>query len=159
MEYGSIPKDINHFRVGEAAFFGVSPLNGKRFKELFTDTFEFNANIIELEEKRSLPEGILSDANVGHTMVHNKEADGSAMSFKAILDFGLLDVDKSDIEAVDSTISFVGVTSDMLVVDLGENKTEDGKLKYKVGDQIKFIPNYMAVARLLNSKFIEKKFI
>lgn len=112
VEDGSIPKDINHFRVGEAAFFGVSPLDGKRFKALHTDTFEFNANIIELEEKKSVPEGILSDANIGHTMTHDKEADTSAMSFKAILDFGMLDVDKSDIEALDDSISFVGVTSD-----------------------------------------------
>ena len=58
------------------------------------------------------------------------------------------------LSAVDKGLSFVGVTSDMTVIDLGINKE-----KYKVGDQIKFTLNYMAVARLLNSKFIEKVFI
>ena len=46
----------------------------------------------------------------------------------------------------------------MLVVDIGTNTTIDGKKKYSIGDKIHFKPNYMAVARLLNSKFIDKKF-
>lgn len=41
-----IPKDINHFRIGEAVFFGNSPLDGKPFKNLHSNTFEFYANII-----------------------------------------------------------------------------------------------------------------
>ncbi|MBP9185927.1 MAG: alanine racemase [Bacteroidia bacterium] len=31
IEMGSVPKDINHFRIGEAAFFGLSPLDKKPF--------------------------------------------------------------------------------------------------------------------------------
>ncbi len=157
IEMGTVPKEVNHFRVGEAAFFGVSPLYNKQFKELSVDTFEFTANIIELEEKKIVPEGIISDANIGHTADYNKE-DISETSVKAILDFGLLDVDKADIEVYDNDISFVGITSDMLVIDIGSNKTKDGKQKYGVGEKIKFKPNYMAVARLLNSKFIDKKY-
>jgi putative aminopeptidase FrvX len=47
----------------------------------------------------------------------------------------------------------------MTVVDIGKNKTDDGKKKFQVGDTICFKPNYMAVARLLNSKFIDKEFV
>lgn len=158
VENKTIPKDINHFRVGEAAFFGISPLDNDQFKDLSTDTFEFKANIIELEEKLIVPDGVLSDANVGHTAVFNIE-DKSETSIKAILDFGLLDVEKDDLESLDGDLKFVGITSDMLVLDIGNNKTKEGKKKYSIGDKIKFKPNYMAVARLLNSKFIEKKFV
>ncbi len=157
VEQKSIPTDINHFRIGEAAFFGISPLDNQQFKELSTDTFQFSANIIELEVKKIVPEGIISDANIGHTAVYNK-MNINQTAIKAILDFGLLDVDKADLEALDTDISFVGVTSDMLVVDLGNNLTKDGKKKYNIGDKIKFKPNYMAVARSLNSKFIAKRF-
>jgi predicted amino acid racemase len=150
-----IPKDINHFRIGETAFFGVSPLDGKNFKELNTNTFEFYANIIELEEKKLVPDGVISDANIGHTKGFSEE-DKRETSYKAILDFGLLDVDKKDLEVEDESISFVGITSDMMVVDVGNNTTKSGERKFKVGDKIKFKPNYMAVARLLNSKFIDK---
>lgn len=158
IENKTIPKDINHFRVGEAAFFGISPLDNQQFMSLATDTFEFKANIIELEEKKIVPEGVISDGNIGHTANFNEE-DMSETSIKAILDFGLLDVEKDDIESVDGELKFVGITSDMLVVDIGNNKTKEGKKKYSVGDKITFKPNYMAVARLLNSKFIEKKFV
>jgi len=157
IENNTIPKDINHFRVGEAIFFGISPLDNKQFKELSTDTFEFCANIIELEEKKIVPDGIISHAIVGQSADFNQE-DVNETSIKAILDFGLLDVDQNDIEFIDKDLEYVGITSDMLVVDIGTNTTEEGKKKYSIGDKIYFKPNYMAVARLLNSKFIDKKF-
>src|SRR6056297_1618994 len=53
-----VPASINHFRIGEAAFFGTSPLDDKRFSSLSTNTFTFNANILEMEEKRNVPDGI-----------------------------------------------------------------------------------------------------
>ncbi len=158
VESGEMPKDINHFRVGEAAFFGLSPLKNERFGELSTKTFEIYANIIELEEKNIVPEGTIGDAAIGHA-AQFKQTDIGITSTKAILDFGLLDVDKKDLEPVDPSLGFVGITSDMLVLDLGSNKTADGKPKYKAGDKVEFKPNYMAVARLLNSKFIDKVYL
>lgn len=158
VENKTIPTEINHFRVGEAVFFGISPLDKVQFRELAIDTFSFEANIIELEEKKIIPDGVISDANIGHT-VKIDEKNIREESFKAILDFGLLDVDKNDIRSNDPNITFVGITSDMMVIDLGNNKNEDGKTRYKVGDKISFTPDYMAVARLLNSKFIDKKYI
>jgi predicted amino acid racemase len=157
IEQGSLPREINHFRVGEAAFLGVSPLNNIRFLELSTDTFHFTGNIIELAEKKIVPDGIINEANIGHTAKYDETAIKET-SMKAILDFGMLDVDRADIDPDDSDVSFVGITSDMLVVDLGKNRNKKGEQKYHVGDKIHFKPNYMAVARLLNSKFISKKY-
>lgn len=158
IDKGVVPKDINHFRIGESVFFGTSPLDNKQFMNLSTKTFEFHANIIELDEKRIVPDGIISEGNVGHAAEFDEE-DMSETTHKAILDFGLLDVDKNDIETDDQNIKFVGITSDMTVIDIGKNKTKNGKKKYHVGDTICFKPNYMAVARLLNSKFIDKEFV
>jgi predicted amino acid racemase len=157
IENDEVPKDINHFRIGEAVFFGISPLDNEQFKELSIDTFEFTANIIELEEKKIVPDGIISDGNIGHSADFDKE-DLTVTSIKAILDFGLLDVDQKDIEFIDTELEYVGITSDMIVIDIGENKTKEGENKYKIGDKIHFKPNYMAVARLLNSKFIGKQY-
>lgn len=158
IEKNQIPKGLNHFRIGEAVFFGTSPLEGEQFLDLHTDTFEFKANIIELEEKGLVPDGIINEANIGYSIDYNKD-DVHEVSYKAILDFGMLDVDKADIEFLDQQISFVGITSDMIVTDIGNNKKNDGSNKFSIGDKMCFRPNYMAVARLLNSKFIEKKFI
>lgn len=158
LENNMIPKAINHFRVGEAAFFGVSPLANEQFLDLNTNTFEFKANIIELEEKKLVPEGVISDANIGHTIETDTNSAGE-QSNKAILDFGMLDVNKEDVTPLDDGVDFVGITSDMTVVDIGTNKDEKGNDRFKVGDTISFRVNYMAVARLLNSKFIDKIFV
>jgi len=46
----------------------------------------------------------------------------------------------------------VGGSSDMLVIDLGDNPKN-----YKVGDYLEFKLDYMGILRLLNSKYIDKK--
>lgn len=145
-----IPKLVNHFRIGEAAFLGLTPLTGEKFRNLSTETFEFDANIIEMEQKENKPDGILSEGNIGHTA----ELETSNVSYKAILDFGVLDVNPDDIKPKNKNIKFFGTTSDMTVYDLGTNFS---KKNYEVGSMIRFKPDYMAVARLMNSKFIEKK--
>ncbi len=153
----TVPADMNHFRIGEAAFFGTSPLENKPFLDLNTNAFEFYANIIELEEKKIVPDGVISDANVGHT-ADFVGTDQKESTHKALLDFGLLDVDNEEIDSVDSDVKFVGITSDLIATDIGKNKTKSGKKKYSIGDKIQFKPSYMGVARLLNSKFIDKVF-
>lgn len=154
----NMPKGVNHFRIGEAAFFGTSPLENSPFLDLSTDTFHFYPQIIELEEKDIVPDGVIGDANIGHS-ADFEEADVSKKSYKAILDFGVLDVDPDGLTSSDKEIKLVGITSDMTVVDIGSNEDESGKKKYRVGDHIHLNPSYLAVARLLNSKFIEKNFV
>jgi len=151
-----VPKAVNHFRIGEAAFFGTSPLDNKRFQKLSTDTFRFNANVIELEEKNSVPDGVISDASIGHTS-EIMENEPSYKTYRAIMDFGILDVDVNDIKPKDENINFIGTTSDMTVYDIGQNINSQLKAKYQVGNKMTFIPNYMATARLMNSKFIDLK--
>jgi len=146
-----IPKSVNHFRIGEAIFLGDSPLNGKKFKNLSMDVFEFDANIIEMEHKETAPDGVISEGNVGHA----HEMPDEEMSYKAVLDFGVLDVNTDDITPKDKDMKFIGTTSDMTVYDLGTKRNK----KFKVGNQIKFKPNYMAVARLMNSKFVTKRIV
>lgn len=157
LEQGSVPPEINHFRIGEAVFFGTSPYENKQFLELSTDTFNFYANIIELEEKGIVPDGVISEANIGHTAGF-KDEDMDRTTYKAIVDFGMLDVDYADLTPKDETIKFVGTTSDMTVYDVGDNVDEKGNKKYSINNALCFKPSYMAAARLLNSKFIDLEF-
>lgn len=149
-----IPQLVNHFRIGEAVFLGETPLTGKKFRNLSTEAFEFDASIIEMERKENQPDGIISEGNVGHAAI----IEGTEPSYKAITDFGILDVDTNDIVPKDGNIKFIGTTSDMTVYDLGTFNRKKSQ-KYEVGSLIRFKPNYMAVARLMNSRFIEKKVI
>lgn len=149
----SMPKAINHLRIGEAAFLGTSPFDGKKFRNLSEQTFQFEASIIELEKKSTSPDGTLSDASVGHT--GDLDVDGQDFRYRALVDFGLLDVDPVTIKPIDNQIQFAGITSDLTVYDLGKI-TPGQSCRYKVGDRLKFVPEYMAIARLMNSKFVDK---
>ena len=150
----AMPKNVNHLRIGETPFLGTSPFDGKKFRDLSTDAFEYLGNIIELELKETSPDGILTEGNIGHT-AEDFEWDHS---YRAILDFGILDVDVHELVPKDPDLRFAGTTSDMSVYDLGPVE-KDKKCKYKVGDKAKFTPSYMAVARLMNSKFIDKRIL
>lgn len=153
-----VPDAMNHFRIGEAAFHGVSPLDNDRFDHLSMDTFDVRANIIELQEKAMIPDGTIGEANIGHTS-DLSHFDEKQRRYRAIVDFGILDVDHGNLTPRDETVEFIGITSDMTVYDLGRDFEGGRTGSYRVGSELSFKPNYMAVARLFNSKFIEVKVI
>lgn len=151
LEKGKVPQGINHFRIGEAAFLGVSPLDQKPLLGLNTDAFIFEATILEAYRKESHPDGIISEAGIGHT---NEDSSSDDSSFKAVVDFGILDVDAEYLVPEDPQIKFFGNSSDLTVYDLGENPNH-----YKVGDVLRFRLRYLAVAKLMYSRFVEKQVI
>ncbi len=146
-----LPKGVNHFRVGETLFLGTDVYNNKPFEQMHHDVFLLYAEIIELIEKPMVPTGDMGTNVDGHAFEFNENEIGKT-SYRAIIDLGLLDVDEKHIEPVDGDLNFVGASSDMIVVDLGENKKE-----YKVGDTLEFRMDYMGVLRTVNSKYIEKR--
>jgi len=149
LEKGKVPKGINHFRIGEAAFLGVSPLNDKQILDLNIGVFTFEANIVELYKKGTHPDGLISEAAVGH--IADEEPDGGHLRYRAILDFGELDVDQANLIPEDSSVKFIGNSSDLTVCDLGDNLQN-----YQTGDVIRFRLKYMAVAKIMYSRFVEK---
>ena len=115
--------------------------------------FRLYAEIIELSKKPVVPEGEVGVNVAGHTVEIN-ENDFGKTSNRAILDLGLLDVEDKNIMAIDRDLEFVGASSDMLVVDLGDNKQN-----YKVGDLVEFELNYLGALSVLNSNYIGKKVV
>jgi predicted amino acid racemase len=81
-----------------------------------------------------------------------KKEDIGQTTYRAILDLGLLDVDKQHIRPIDEEINYLGGSSDMMVVDLGKNKKG-----YQVGDLIEFKMDYMGTLRAINSRYIDKR--
>jgi len=151
-----LPATTNHFRIGEAVFLGTSPIDNKRFGNLSIDIFEYHANILEIEEKQSAPDGVISDAAVGHVADNGQTEADAETHCRAIVDFGLLDVDASELTPRDKRVRFAGTTSDLTVYEIGDNLRDGEMLRYHVGDTLAFAPTYMGAARLMNSKFIDK---
>lgn len=148
-----LPKGINHFRVGETLFMGNDVYNNTVLENMEAEIFQLFAEIIELTEKPVVPMGNLGYNMRGETSEFENE-DQTETSFRAVIDMGLLDVDNEHIRLKDKDLQLVGVSSDMMVVDLGDNNTN-----YQVGSLIEFEMNYMGILRAMNSAYIEKRII
>lgn len=148
-----MPEGISHFRVGETLFFGNNLFTGEDIEEMEQDIFTLYAEIIELTEKPMVPSGEIGENVAGESPEINEE-DYGKMSYRAILDIGLLDIDPKNISCLDKSIQIEGASSDMIVVDLGDEKP-----KYKVGDLIPFRLNYMGALSVLSSQYITKKVV
>lgn len=145
-----LPKTVNHFRIGETLYFGVNLVTEDTIPGMKDDVIELFCQIIELSEKPVVPTGELA-ANPSGELVQINEADYGKTSYRAILDLGLLDVSPDFLIPQQKGISITGASSDMLVVDLGEN--EQG---FAVGDILSFSLKYMGALALMNSYYIEK---
>lgn len=146
-----LPQGVNHFRVGETLFLGTDVYNSTPLENMEADAFKLYCQIIELTEKPVVPQGEMGTNVEGHAFEFDQNLIGQT-SCRAIIDVGLLDVEENHITPIDSDLKIVGASSDMLVIDLSENKKN-----YKVGDILEFNMDYMGTLRLLNSKYIEKR--
>jgi len=147
-----LPKGINHFRIGEALFFGLNLFTGETFEGMHDDVFVLSSEIIEISEKPMLPSGILAENPSGDSFEIDESLYGET-SFRAILDVGLLDINPKFLLPEDE-LNVVGASSDMLVLELGDNTQN-----YKVGDEIRFKLRYMGALSLLNSRYISKEVV
>ena len=149
-----IPKGINHFRIGESLFFGVDLFTNKTIPKMKNDVFLLYSEIIEITEKPIVPYGYMEENPSGETIEIDPNDYGKSHS-RGILDIGLLDISKTEfISPVDENITFIGASSDMLVVDLSKTTK-----KYKVGDLVRFKMKYMGALRIMNSEYIDKKLV
>jgi ornithine racemase len=146
-----VPKGVNHLRIGEAVFLGTSPLQQRKFMRMSTNAFEFIGNIVELQKKENMPDGIMGSGNVGHAETIDTE-EKLQEEYKALLDFGVIDVDSPNLTPKNRDAQFLGTTSDLTVYSVGLDIS-----RYQKQKLMHFDPNYMAVARLMNSKFITKQ--
>ncbi len=152
IDKGLLPNGINHFRVGETLYLGTDVYNNTAYENMHNDVFKLYAEVIEMNEKPMVPIGEL-----GHNLSGEKlEFDEAAMSenaHRAIIDLGLLDIESDHLTPFDDDLKIAGVSSDMMVIDLGENPRN-----IKTGDLIEFKMDYLGVLRIMHSKYIEKRF-
>jgi predicted amino acid racemase len=148
-----IPKGVNHFRVGETLYRGVDLFDDKIIHGMKADVFKLHAEIIEVMEKPKVPTGEIGKNVAGET-TEIDESNYGKTSFRAILDIGLLDINPDDLSPEDQSIEVSGASSDMIVMDIGENGNN-----YKVGDMITFKLSYMGILAVMSSSYIGKEVV
>lgn len=148
-----LPKGINHFRIGETLYYGIDLFEEKNIEGMHDDVFELHAQIIEITKKPMVPIGEMASNPSGEVFEYDSKIKGKE-SYRALIDVGLLELDKRYMEPNDPKIEVIGASSDMMAIDLGTNPG-----KYKTGDFLTFKTPYMGALGLMNSPYIDKEVI
>jgi predicted amino acid racemase len=149
-----LPKEINHFRVGESLFLGTDLVNGGYIKGWKPDAFVLKAEIVELKEKPLAPVGQMIENAFGEksTIDENGEwGHGGKRTQRAILNVGRLEVPYEHLTPFDEGVEIVGGASDLLVVNISASEKN-----YRLGDVVRFRLAYPALLSLMHSRYIEK---
>jgi predicted amino acid racemase len=144
---GEMPKEINHFRIGEAIILGRNVIDRSPWPGTRQDTFKLVAEVVEVESKPSIPIGELG-----------QDAFGGTPSFvdrgirrRAICNIGRQDVVVDGITPEDPGIIVLGGSSDHLILDV-----EDALETVTVGTELTFYPGYGALLALSTSPYVQK---
>jgi predicted amino acid racemase len=144
---GQMPKEINHFRIGEAIILGRNVLDRSPWQGTRQDTLRVVAEVIELETKLSVPIGERGQDAFGN----EPEFEDRGWRKRAILNIGRQDVVVDGLEPVDPGVIVLGGSSDHLVLDVSDAETD-----LKVGDEVAFYPTYGATLAAATSSYVKK---
>ncbi len=137
---------INHLRIGEGILLGLETVNRTPIPHTFQDAFVLESEIIELKEKPSVPEGVVSQNAFGKT----PRFKDLGRIVRGIVAVGNQDVIVEDLTPKDGSVNILGSSSDHIILHLKESS------KYKVGDVVQFTMNYGALVHLFTSGYVKK---
>ncbi len=145
---GGVPAGVNFLRLGESVLLGTDTATGKRFPELYGDTFVLEAELVEVQEKPSQPVGTSSVNAFGETVTFS---DRGVMR-RGVLAVGRQDTIPDGLTPVDGAVSVLGSSSDHLLVDL------TAAPQYAVGDKLRFTLSYGALLHAFTGKYIAREY-
>jgi predicted amino acid racemase len=144
---GILKNKMNYVRFGESIFLGLIPGYYEKINNLHQNNFIVEAEIVELEEKDSVPRGNILKNAFGEI----PHFEDKGLRLKALINIGKQDT-SLNLKPLDKDITILDGSSDYLVLDLTDSKT-----KYKVGDIVRFIPDYEALLKLMTSPYVKKE--
>ena len=124
----TMPKGINHLRIGELFLCGLSPDWSTEVSYLHRDVFTLQAEVIEVREKPSYPQGELCTDAFGR----QRHYEDLGTRHRALLALGRADV--GELESLiprTEGITVVGGSSDHCILDVTDHPL-------KVGDIVEF---------------------
>ena len=150
LEQGVRVEKINNLRIGEAIALGRETAYGERIERLFDDVFTLEADIIELKEKPSIPEG-----EIGMDAFGNEPSfTDKGIRRRAILAVGKQDVYHEDLVPEDANVELLGSSSDHVIADV-----HDSQRTYEVGDTMTFRLTYGSLLSLMTSPYVVKEYV
>lgn len=147
LEEGTLPRDVNHLRVGEAILLGGDVAWQRAIPWLRQDTVELEAQVIEAREKPSRPEGPIGPDAFGR--VQTFEDRGRRL--RAILGIGRQDLPVEGLRPLDEGVEVLGGSSDHTLLDVGERPAVT-----RWGDVLRFGVDYGAMLSLSTSPYVAR---
>lgn len=151
LQDGTLPKAVNHFRVGEAILLGTDPVSGEAIPGLRTDTVSLEAEVVEMKEKRLVALGETGNTPFETIEDDDEEAEPGQRGYRAIVTVGHVDTDIQGLIPLNPEHTIAGASSDVTVMNLGP---ADGGVS--VGETLTFRPTYSAFVRLMNNPYTAK---
>jgi ornithine racemase len=140
---------VNELRLGEAILLGTEPLHRTVLPGLHPDAFRLVAEVIEVAVKPAQPWGDRAQAAYGDLPVADRPTPtGAGTTRQAILALGRQDVGLDGLVPPPG-IKVLGMSSDHLVVDIGDHRLA-------LGDELGFGLGYGALVRAMTSPFVAK---
>lgn len=149
IDKGELPEGINSLRLGEAFVLGNDTAYGERIDGTNDDAITFQAQIIELKHKPTLPIGEIGLDAFGKKPYY----EDKGIAKRAILAAGKQDTDIDSMTALDPDIYIFGASSDHMIMDM-----TNSKIDYKVGDIVEFKLGYGALLKLSTSKYVSRTY-
>jgi len=132
-----IPERVTQLRVGEGIIFGTDLVSGIQLPSPHRDTFKVYAEVIELKDKPSAPDGPIGP----DAFMRTHEWPDLGVRRRAILAMGEIDLDVSFLKPAHPGVTMVGASSDHTVVDV-----TDADPPLALGDEVEFDAEYTAIA-------------
>ena len=149
VEDDMIPNRINQLRIGVGILLGQDDARLRNIAGTYQDTFILTAEVIEVQEKPSLPQG-----EIGRDAFGKRPVFGDlGIRKRAILAIGKQDIYLDSLIPLKEGIKIVGASSDHLIIDITHFKEE-----LKVGAEVKFRLNYPTLLSATTSKYVKKYF-
>ncbi|HEY3314805.1 MAG TPA: alanine/ornithine racemase family PLP-dependent enzyme [Bacillota bacterium] len=141
----TIPRGVTQLRLGEALLRGVEAAHGRAIPGTAQDAFIVVAEVIEVKEKPSLPEG-----EIGRDAFWNvPQFTDRGVRRRALLALGRQDCSPENLIPVDPGMIILGASSDHLIVDV-----TDAAQTVRLGDEIRFWTKYAAMLQAMTSPYV-----
>jgi len=147
---GLFPPRVNNLRIGEGYLLGTDKSSGVIVPWLRQDTMEIEAELVEVRTKPTLPIGEVGRDAFGNVPVFKDRG----RRLRGILAIGKQDVSISGLRPLDEGVEIITASSDHLLVDL-----EECKACPKVGDILRFRPDYPGMLSSSTSPYVTKIFV
>lgn len=155
---GTMPERINHLRLGEILLISKDQqlLRGYAMPFMHTDAITLKAEIIELKEKPSLPQGdSVLDSFGNRPVFEDKGIMKRALIAVGQADYGSLMYGNTHaIIPKDASVEVISASSDHTIINVTNAEPE-----YKVGDTLSFNIWYTAMLHLFGKKNIKKVYV